>query len=150
MYNKEYQQRYRSQNRELYLQKGREYREKNRERERERSSRYRENNPLGSLITRAKARAKKYDIEFNITIEDLDFPEICPVLGVSLLQSKNKASDNSPSLDRIDNTKGYIKGNVRVISWKANRLKNDASLEELQKIVEDLESIQCSLVTDPL
>jgi hypothetical protein len=47
-----------------------------------------------------------------------------------------KPSPNSPSLDRIDNSKGYIEGNVIVVSWRANNLKRDASIQELQKIVE--------------
>ncbi len=46
----------------------------------------------------------------------------------------------SPSLDRIDSTKGYTKGNIWVISNRANTLKNDATLSELKLLVERLEN----------
>jgi len=58
------------------------------------------------------------------------------VFGVTLEVSEHSAKDNSPSLDRLDNTKGYIKGNIVVISNKANRLKGDATLQELERLVE--------------
>ena len=53
----------------------------------------------------------------TITINDLVFPERCPVLNIPLL-STGKRTDNSPSLDRIIPSLGYVPGNVKVISWK--------------------------------
>jgi hypothetical protein len=50
-------------------------------------------------------------------------------------ESNGESIDNSPSLDRIDTSKGYVKGNVWVISWRANKLKSDATLAELESIV---------------
>lgn len=85
-------------------------------------------------------------IEFNITAEDVpDFPSHCPVLGIPLLfiqRDKGGWYDDNPSIDRIDPTKGYIKGNIRVISNRANRLKCNATLEELEKVVEDARSLR--------
>ena len=83
----------------------------------------------------AKSRAKKKDREFNLELSDITIPERCPILGV-LLQYN---SDYAPSIDRIDSSKGYIKGNVRVISKRANVLKNNATIEELKAVLEDLE-----------
>ena len=61
----------------------------------------------------------------------MTIPEFCPILGIPLIRVGTIATDNSPSIDRIDSTKGYIKGNVQVISKKANTLKNSSSLSEL-------------------
>jgi hypothetical protein len=62
-----------------------------------------------------------------------NIPEFCPVFPWIRLEFRVGAErqDNSPSLDRIDNTKGYVKGNVRIVSWRANRLKGNATDEEL-------------------
>ena len=86
-------------------------------------------NPKAQMIRRIKTRAKKKGLAFEISVEDIVIPELCPILGISL-------KENSASLDRVDNSKGYIKNNVRVVSSRANTLKRDASLEELEKIVE--------------
>ncbi len=96
----------------------------------------REKSVLVNLLIRAKYRAKNRGIEFSINKSDIIIPEICPVLGIKLCVAKYKTykSDNSFTLDRIDNSKGYIKGNVIVISGRANRIKADANPEELIKI----------------
>ena len=60
---------------------------------------------------------------------------MCPVFGIALKTPNGKRSDATPTLDRIDPTKGYTKDNVRVISWKANRLKNGSTLRELRLMV---------------
>jgi hypothetical protein len=88
-----------------------------------------------SMLSRAKYRAKQRGLDFNITKEDIVIPDICPLLGTPM---------KSPSLDRIDSTKGYIKGNVWVISNRANTLKNDASLQELELLVENLKCYSSS------
>lgn len=94
------------------------------------------------IFQAAKARANTRNIEFCISVEDIIIPETCPILGVPLKISIGKGpSDNSPSLDRKDPSKGYIPGNVWVISQRANRIKNDATLEELRRIVEALERL---------
>ena len=82
-----------------------------------------------------KHKAKMSGLEFNLTEADLIIPEVCPVLGIKLeiaLAEANK--DTSPSIDRLDPTRGYTKDNVAIISMKANRIKNDATLEELEKV----------------
>ncbi len=90
--------------------------------------------PRKGMLQRTKARAKKRGIPFGLTSEDIVIPEFCPVLGILLSPNKIRG-DNSPSLDRIVTELGYVKGNVAVISWRANKIKSNATLEELEKIV---------------
>jgi len=71
----------------------------------------------------------------DITPDDLRIPAVCPVLGIPLRQEfSGKRSDATPSVDRIEPAKGYVKGNVVVVSWRANRLKGDATLAELRQL----------------
>lgn len=79
-----------------------------------------------------KSRAKRKNIEFNIIQEDLFLPEYCPILNIKINYDARLGSNNSPSVDRIDNSKGYIKGNVIVISRLANAMKNAATFDELK------------------
>lgn len=91
---------------------------------------------INYLYIHAKHRAKKAGIEFKITRKDLgEIPKTCPVLGIKIVLDNSMPSDNSPSVDRIDNTKGYIPGNVAIISRKANTLKNSSSISDLRKIL---------------
>ena len=100
-------------------------------------------NEASAMWSRAKYRAAHKGREFTITKEDIVIPERCPLLGIPLVCHRGKGSQqgNSPSLDRKDPTKGYIKGNVWVISNRANTLKNDATLTELKTLVENLENL---------
>ena len=100
---------------------------------------YRNSHKEYEMWRHAKKRAKLDNREFTITIEDIVIPEFCPVLSIPLNRESNGKSDNSPSLDRIDNTKGYIKGNICVISWRANNIKNIGSALEHRKIAEYIE-----------
>lgn len=95
----------------------------------------RRSHPLYNCFMSAQSRARKRGLEFTLKFEDLHAPEYCPVLGIKLQHSVGGHSDGSPSLDRVDNTKGYTPENVRIISRRANCLKNDATLEELEAIV---------------
>lgn len=80
----------------------------------------------------AQARARAKNQEFTISLSDIVIPDVCPILGIPINRDeRGRMQPNSPSLDRIDNSKGYMPGNVWVISWKANRIKCDASLEEI-------------------
>ena len=93
----------------------------------------RERRPEAYLFNIAKQRSCKKGMEFSITVEDLYMPEFCPLLGVKL-DSYSDSVDMHPSIDRIDSSKGYVKGNVWIISHRANRIKSDATCEELIKI----------------
>jgi len=96
--------------------------------------------PRVRMFLGARERSKKKNLEFTITKEDIIIPDVCPLLEIKL-DSEIKDRIHSPSLDRIDSSKGYIKGNVWVISNRANTLKNDASLQELKTLVENLEKL---------
>lgn len=74
--------------------------------------------------------------EWDLEFEDIVFPTHCPLLGYELNYSAGKGQDYSnASLDRIDPTKGYVKGNVRVVSYRANLLKNNATVEEIELLL---------------
>ena len=89
----------------------------------------------GKMLAAAKARAKKASVPFAITVEDIgDIPTHCPVLGIKLQTSVGNSGDASPSLDRIEPSLGYIKGNIAVISKRANTIKNNGTAEEHEKI----------------
>ena len=100
------------------------------------------------VIRRLKLKAAKLGIPFNITIEDVKTPSYCPILGIPLIYANICSTDNSPSIDRIIPKLGYIKGNVVVISRRANRIKNDATISELQKI-SDFYNKLASTTTSP-
>jgi hypothetical protein len=91
---------------------------------------FRQTYPERHLLTSVKCAAKAQAIPFNITADDLPVPTHCPVLHIPLVVTQDKRTDNTPSVDRIIPSKGYVRGNVRVISWRANRQKNDADHNE--------------------
>ena len=95
-------------------------------------------NPKHWLWVAAKFRAKKKNQEFTITEDDFELPDICPLLEVPMHKNPEQACGFSYSLDRIDSSKGYIPGNVWVISNRANKIKSDATLEELELLVKNL------------
>lgn len=119
---------------------GRKWAAAHREHYRRNSKLYRENvdngRPLYFKYAQARARALRRGIEFNLSYDDFTpLPDICPVLGIPLnYNRRGKVFDDSPSLDRVDNSRGYVPGNVAVISWRANRLKLNATAAELERI----------------
>ena len=78
------------------------------------------------LLQGAKNRAQHSGRDFELELEDIKIPNLCPVFGTPM---------KSPSIDRVDNNKGYTKDNIRIISLRANKLKSDATLEELKAII---------------
>jgi UDP-N-acetylenolpyruvoylglucosamine reductase len=86
------------------------------------------------IFNRAKGRAGRKGREFSISIEDVIIPELCPIFKQPLKENTEMA----PSIDRIDSSKGYVKGNIQIISKRANLLKNNASIEELESVLKFL------------
>ena len=111
------------------------YREAHKEEHLEWSKDYRQRHPERVMYRAAKTRAKLKGIEFNIDYSDIVIPEKCPILGIDIVVQAGRGTKggkpNSPSLDRIDNEKGYIKGNVQVISHFANSMKFTANKDQL-------------------
>lgn len=90
-----------------------------------------------------RQKAVSLSIPFTIDFDDLEKPEFCPVLGVKLnygcstgLDGKQRRDPNKASIDKLIPEMGYVPGNVFVISWKANKLKSNMSIEELEKILD--------------
>ena len=108
------------------------WREKNLERER---ARCRAIAPEKRMFYDAKHRAKKLGLPFNVELSDIVIPILCPVLGIPIERGRGKLKQNSPTLDRAVPSLGYVKGNVTVISFRANTLKNDASVVEIEKLL---------------
>ena len=88
-------------------------------------------NPKKRWLYQIKRRCKVSGWGFILTEKDIVIPEYCPYLGIKLTIGGNKQKDSTASIDRIDNSKGYLPGNVQVISWLANRMKTNASNEQL-------------------
>ena len=99
--------------------------------------------PDKRLLCRAKKRAKDFGLEFSITLDDIKIPEFCPVFGTKLVNNEGYANrHNSMSLDRIDSSKGYTPDNICVISNRANSLKGNATIEDLEKLIAYMKSSQ--------
>ena len=86
------------------------------------------------LYSNIKSRCKRIGREFSIELEDILIPEKCPVFGFDLKREDRQTWMCAPSVDRIDSSKGYIKGNVTVVSRRANIIKRDATIEELEQL----------------
>lgn len=100
-------------------------------------------NQLRELLHQRKRKAKERGIEFTITKDDVRelTPSVCPVLGIPL--SFEGELDTSPSIDRLDNSKGYTRENIRIISTRANRIKSDGTSEEHRRVYEWMKSEGC-------
>lgn len=109
---------------------------RNVENQRKRSVKDRAENPKLYMLRRTKNSALTRKLECTITVDDFEIPEVCPILGIPLVLHAGIARDNSPSMGRIDNNRGYVPGNVCVISKAANRMKSDLTLEILDKLRE--------------
>jgi hypothetical protein len=88
------------------------------------------------MLRAAKQRAKRQNVPFDLQESDIQIPVYCPVLGTKLCRALGSKGPghNSPSLDRIIPSRGYVPGNVVVISNRANRAKSDLSPDELKAL----------------
>lgn len=89
-----------------------------------------------ALLRGAKRRALRQSLPFALTASDIDLPDYCPVLGIPLYRAAGAKAQgpHSPTLDRRVPHKGYVPGNVRVISARANQIKSDATAAELYRV----------------
>lgn len=98
-------------------------------------ARKREADPRLRLVGSAKERAVQCGLQFAITVDDVFIPEVCPALGIPLVRARGRGpAYNSPTLDRFDSSVGYVPGNVFVISALANRIKNNATTEQVGRV----------------
>ena len=135
-------------NKETELERAKKYYSEHKQEIKEKAKSRRRNNLEKDMWNSAKRRAQNKGIPFSITIEDIVIPKKCPVLGIPLAVGDMTPSSNSPSLDRIIPQKGYVKGNIIVISNKANTIKNNATVEEIKKVAEFYEKMQREGVTN--
>jgi hypothetical protein len=85
---------------------------------------------ISTLVSSAKQRARKEGLPFALTTADISIPDLCPLLGVKMV----RGGPYAPSIDKIIPSLGYVPGNVMVVSWRANTLKGNATLAELQTL----------------
>jgi hypothetical protein len=86
------------------------------------------------IVKSAKSNARQNGVPFSLTVEDIAIPDVCPALGIKLDVTARRIVDNSIALDRIVPEYGYVPTNVRIISRRANFIKNNATAEELEAI----------------
>lgn len=106
--------------------------------------RNKEEYPRLLLLSNAKTRSKQFNLPFDLCIDDIVIPNICPILGIPLKAGNNNHLPSSPSLDRIIPELGYVRGNVCVISYKANQMKSDLTREILLKLLSYIERVDIS------
>lgn len=143
---KEYMHKYYKIHKDEYVEYHKEYHQENKEKINSYVRAYHRNrkivNTEQEIFSRTKSRAKKYNLPFDMTVEDIVIPEKCPVLGIDIIRGPNDGKKgprpNSPSIDRIIPEKGYMRDNIRIISNRANTLKSNASITEINLVLEDL------------
>ena len=99
--------------------------------------------PKLRMVTLAKHRAKRDGVPFDITVDDFEIPELCPVFKIPLVRGTGIGGSHaaSPTLDRIIPALGYVKENVVVISKRANAIKHDATSAELRTVADWLDGV---------
>lgn len=121
-------------NKEICIAQAKEWKERNPEKFKASQDKWMTKNPVYSAYHNAKRRAKELKLPFNISWKDLTIPDKCPILDIQFKPGNKR--EESPSLDRINPNLGYVKGNVQIISMKANRIKSDGTAEEHRKIAD--------------
>ncbi len=119
----------------------------NRDRIRDQHAQWRTTNPekvlrlrishrISQMLYGAKRRAQAQGVPFAITLADIEVPTHCPVLGLRLEYGEGRPRPESPTLDKLIPELGYVPGNVAVISFRANLIKQDATAEEIARVAE--------------
>lgn len=89
-----------------------------------------------TILKAARYRARKQGVPFNLTLDDIAIPDVCPVLGMPLELGHGRPTDASPSLDKVVPALGYVSGNVVVVSNRANRAKSNLAVHELRAVAD--------------
>ena len=94
---------------------------------------------LNQALSTIKLRSKKNGIEFDISLQDLVVPLKCPYLNITLTSIVGKGTVlSNMTIDMINKDKGYVKGNVQVISNLASKMKSVATQEELRVFAKNI------------
>lgn len=100
----------------------------------EKRSKRRKADPIAYLLAGLKSRAKRAGVPFALDRSDIFIPEHCPILGIKLRPVGTGRGDDCAEVDRLVPALGYVPGNVAVISHRANRIKNNGTTEEHERI----------------
>lgn len=114
------------------LTKNQKYYRRHKEKSQLRTQRWNDENPEKYLFKAARDRAKKKGLDFDLKLSDIVIPDVCPILNVPF----EKYTDYAASVDRINPSRGYVPGNVQIISKRANLMKSNATSEELRRFAE--------------
>lgn len=96
---------------------------------------------INRMLAHAKRRATEYKVPFSLTKDDIIIPDTCPVFGIPFRMGDGNNGSYSPSLDRTIPEKGYVKGNVHIISLLANQIKSSATVEQIEQVVKWMKSL---------
>lgn len=94
--------------------------------------------PITRMMMNTKSRSRQRGIDFNLEYEDITIPNLCPILKIPFELGTKTSYSFSPTIDRIDPNKGYIKGNIKVISMMANKMKNNATREQCEQFAKNI------------
>ena len=135
------QQQYVAKNRQEINRRARLKDEQNRQAQRDKTNnwrkKYKKKCPEYFLWASAKQRAKHQKLPFTIEVKDIIIPKTCPVLGIQISTETTKGFiDNAASIDKIIPILGYVPGNIIVVSYRANKIKTNATFEELRKVAD--------------
>lgn len=132
-------------NKEHTIARNKQWRQENPEKRRIQKRKDYRNNIDTCMVGAARKRARKLGLPFNLTKEDIIIPELCPYLKIPLVISETGVpTANSPSIDKIIPEQGYVRGNIRIISYKANLMKSNATIEELQTFAQSILELHLS------
>lgn len=101
--------------------------------------------PLSYNLNNARKLAKAKSLEFDL---DLDYLQLlhkeqhgkCAISNVDLVLkfARGTRKINQVSIDRIDNSKGYIKGNVQLVCLGINYLRNTFEISEVMNLLKEI------------
>ena len=106
-------------------------------------AKYTKTNPRYRIWKSSYVNSRKHGTEHTIKVVDILLPETCKYLGIRLdyrcasVRGSLRAW-NAPSIDRIDPSRGYVPGNIQVISDLANRMKTDATIEQMLEFAKNV------------
>lgn len=87
------------------------------------------------MVSAARKRAQRDGIPFDLRFTDFVIPVTCPITQRPFAIASGSPGDDSPTLDKIIPERGYVRGNIAVISHRANRIKSDADLPTIQRLL---------------
>ena len=106
---------------------------------------------ISSTLSAARQRAKQknlpFDIDTTYLVSIYPTDDRCPVFGTVMTfgftpTKRSGGNPDSPSLDRIVPSLGYVRGNVVWMSFRANAIKQNATLEEIQAVAKFLSNLK--------